>query len=81
MILNPPLKIGAVEVTSVNEELKSIHLMVHITARPQDVKTMQVQAWVGSQLHNACKYLVSEGFITGDINLWLTHIGAILHTP
>lgn len=81
MILNPPLKVGAVEVTSVNEQVRSIHLMVHITARPQDVKTMEVQAWTTSQIQNACRYLVNEGFVTEPLDSWLTHIGAILHTP
>lgn len=81
MILNPPLRIGAVEVTSVNEELRSIHLMVHIFARREDVNTPGIQLFVGTQVQTTCQYLISEGFISGNLNLWLTHIGAILHTP
>ena len=81
MKLNPPLKVGAVEVTSVNEQLCSIHLMVHVVATPEIAQTMQTQVWISGQIRNACKYLVSEGYITGDINLWLTHIAAVLHNP
>lgn len=81
MILNPPLRIGSVEVTSVNAQVHSIHLMVHIKATPADAQTLQTQVWISEQIRNACKYLVSEGYITGDINSWLTHIAAVLHNP
>jgi replicative DNA helicase len=81
MILNPPLRVGSTEITSVNEKLKSLHITVHLTANPEDIATVLVQKELSRQLTLATNYMMKEGFISSDPTMWLTHVGAILHNP
>ena len=80
--LNPPLKINSVEVHLINPEAQFLKLVVHTPAYPQDLPTMQVQSWIGRQIHLAYRYLENEGFISFIKNgNWRNNATIVLHPP
>ncbi len=80
MKLDPPLRRGPVEVTSINEELHTIHCLIHIVGTPEDITTMEGQALISQHIRKTFDYLATEAFINPTQH-YLTHIGAILHIP
>jgi len=80
MVLNPTLRIGNAEVTSVNPVVKSIHIMVHITGNPKTMDQHDIRLQLGQQSLAACHYLLLEGFISDPSDGWMTHIAGIFHS-
>lgn len=79
MILNPPIKHGCVDVTSINEDLHTVHFNVHVNGTVEDLATMEFNHLVHSQVAEAVVYLSQEGFIENPLENWLTHVAVILH--
>jgi hypothetical protein len=79
MKLDPPLKHGSVEVTSINEELQTVHFVVHVIGKVEDLATMEFGHKIHLEVNHACKYLLSEGYLTAPLENWLTHVAAVLH--
>jgi len=81
MIFNPPLRRGCVEVTSINEDVHSIHFTVHVMGSVEDLATMEFGYKIHSEVSRVCEYLEHEGYIQKPLEKWLTHVAAILHNP
>lgn len=78
MIFNPPLTRNGVEVTSINESLRTIHFVVHVTGTVADVQAMEGRANISSAVRDMVRYLEMEGYINPKQN-WLTHMGVMVH--
>ncbi len=81
MIFNPPLTRGSVAVTSINEELHTIHFTVFVRGTVGDLATKEFGETVHNQVSKTIHYLEEEGYIEKPLENWLTHVAAILHNP
>ena len=71
--------IGA-EVLAVNHQTRSIHLVVNMDCRPDELKLPEKIEEAQSKVRQACHYMVEEGFLPRDHTKqggWLTHIGVV----
>ena len=81
MIFNPPLKRRGVEITSINEELHTIHFFVHVQGTVEDLATVEFGEKIHEEVSDAVRYLEFEGYIQKPLENWLTYVAAILHNP
>lgn len=66
------------EVLAVNFQTRSIHLVVNMDCRPDELKLPEKIQEAQTRVQFTCKYLVEEGFIPRENhNGWLTHIGVV----
>jgi hypothetical protein len=65
--LNPLLRVGNVEVVSIDPEKCAIHSVVHIECRPQDIYDPEVTNQINKMLQVAGNYLTCEGWIKAGI--------------
>jgi len=80
MKLNPPIVIGPVEFNSINEEVHSMSVMIHLVGNQTDLQNPQYKELISGKVQLAVKYLIDEGFIPGKKeDEWMLHIGAIFH--
>ena len=80
MLLNPPLKRNAVEVTSVDTQIHTISLIIHVTGNIENLKSINGQGKITDAMVGMINYMETEGFIKKGKNCWLTRIGIVLHS-
>jgi hypothetical protein len=69
---------GSVEVVSIKQETKSVHLNLYWCCTPEELAEPEVQLMIRKQSRMAVKYLQNEHFIpTETNNNWKVHIGVI----
>lgn len=71
MKFNPPIINNGIEVTSINEDVGSIHFIVHVEHGANKTES-------NHRIHMMIQYLETEGFIEHR-ETWLTHVGVIIH--
>ena len=81
MILKPVLKVGPLEVTTIDHESRSINMLIHMIGSKEEILNSPFQTNIGGYVKTACLYMLNEGFIDGEISSWLTNVGAVVHTP
>ena len=80
MKLNPPIRRGGIEVTTINEVARTVHFIVHVMATPEDAQTLEFKATLSRRTIAMVRYLETEGFIVPK-QKWITHMGVVLHPP
>lgn len=68
------------EVLAVNHATRSIHLVVNMDCRPDELKLPERMAEAEHKVQFTCRYLVEEGFLPRDKCFqmgWHTHIGVV----
>lgn len=78
MILDPPLKRGAVDVTFIDYKDKTVNFVVYIVSNPEDIQSKEVQSWISRQITMAWKYLVFEGFVENS-TIWNTYVAVLIN--
>jgi hypothetical protein len=81
MTFNPPIRHTGIEVTSVNEAARTIHMIVYIFAHsPLEVQTPTAIQMIDKTCKYMVKYMEDEAFIKPGIP-WLMHTGAVVIPP
>lgn len=68
------------EVLAVNHQTRSIHLVVNLNCRPDELRLPEKLHEAEGKVRQTCQYLVEEGFLPRDHAKhggWLTHIGVV----
>ena len=68
---------GAVEVTAIRQEIKTVSLTIHFQCTPSDLAEPETQATIRQISKSAVKYLIDEHFIPKDQDKWLIHVGIV----
>ena len=81
MIFNPPLRQNNAEVTSINEENNTMHLLFYVNAAsPMQAGTPELHAMIQTDTNSMIRYLELEGYIAAG-KPWIISAGVILYKP
>lgn len=69
-----------IEVIHINPLVKSIGIVIHHYQSPTEFMLPDTQMKIIHLVEFGVQYLLQEGFVSGPLEEWLTHVGGVTHT-
>jgi hypothetical protein len=79
MNFNPPLRLGAIQVTSLHKApVRSVHMILNLNGHT-DLSPLEIKMMISRESDRAIEYLIAEGYISDEekSSPWLKHIGTV----
>lgn len=75
------IRIGPEIEAAVNPVAKTILMVIHLYVPPSEMTAPETISMVKHKAAAGCKYLIDEGFVSGNMEGWITNIGGVTHGP